>query len=113
MLKIADGLIPIGAFKAQAKKYLAQLAKRSSPLLITQNGKEAAVIMSPTLYDKMYTAFVRQGIQEGLADAAAGRTTTMKEGMASIDAAIEAKWPKASHTVRAKAAKVVRRKPSR
>lgn len=72
-MKITDSCIPIGAFKAQAKKYLADLAKHETPIIITQKGRAAAVLVPPELWDWYSNTKLQHSIARGEADLAAGR----------------------------------------
>lgn len=50
-IRLADGIVPLAAFKSQASRYLKQVAESQSPVVITQNGRAAGVLLSPTAYD--------------------------------------------------------------
>jgi len=73
-IRVSEGIVPLGAFKAQASRLLKELKQETSPLVITQNGRPAAVLLSPEAYDDLQE---RQEFLEtvgrGLADAMAGR----------------------------------------
>lgn len=75
-LRVSESIIPVSEFKAKAAECLRRLERSARPLVITQNGKAAAVLLSPAAYDELTarSAFV-QAVEEGLADAEAGRTT--------------------------------------
>lgn len=79
-LRISDGIVPIGEFKAQAARWLRRLANRSRPVVITQNGRPAGVLISPTEFDRLQERqrFL-ESIAAGLADAEAGRLMDTKE----------------------------------
>ena len=64
---------PSYAFKAQA----ADLVETGAPVVITQNGKPAGVLLSPEAFDEPTepARFVAV-VEEGLADAQAGRINT-------------------------------------
>jgi prevent-host-death family protein len=80
ILKVSEDVVPVGQFKAQAKKWLARAAETGQPLVITQNGRPAAVMLSPVEYDRLTERerFLRS-VEAGLADAEAGRTHTTDE----------------------------------
>lgn len=62
-------------FKAEAAEWLRRIASSGQPLVITQNGKAAGVLLSPTTFDELTErAAFAEAIQEGLADARQGRT---------------------------------------
>jgi len=73
-VRVSEGIIPLGAFKAQASRLLKDLKQATSPLVITQNGRPAAVMLSPHAYDELQERqeFL-EAVARGLADAVAGR----------------------------------------
>jgi len=72
--------MPIAELKAHLSEVVRGLETRARPLVITLNGKSAAVVMSPKEYDRMcYRTRVLEGISEGLADVAAGRSISDEE----------------------------------
>jgi antitoxin YefM len=73
-LRVSDHIVPVSDFKAQAAEWLRRVAESGHPLVITQNGKAAGVLLSPVLYDEL-TERQRylEAIREGLADIEAGR----------------------------------------
>lgn len=54
-VNVADGIVPLGEFKAQAARYLRDLASQSTPIVITQNGKPVAVVLSPDAFEEIRT----------------------------------------------------------
>jgi len=52
-LHVADDIVPIGEFKTQAARLLRRVAQTSRPLVITQNGRPAGVMLSPAEYDRL------------------------------------------------------------
>ena len=84
-LKIAENIIPVSEFKAKTAEWLRRLAESAAPVVITLNGKAAAVLLSPTEYDTLTerARFV-QAVEEGLADVAAGRTRPHAEVTAEL-----------------------------
>ncbi|RMH64331.1 MAG: type II toxin-antitoxin system Phd/YefM family antitoxin [Calditrichaeota bacterium] len=72
-LNVSTDIIPIGEFKSQMSKWLNTAKKTGHPLIITQNGKPAAVVLSPEEFDKMkYTERFINSVNQGLADITAG-----------------------------------------
>jgi prevent-host-death family protein len=79
-IQVADDILPIASFKARASEVVRSLRTRGRPMIITQNGKPAAVLLSPEEYDRLaYTERFRTAVREGLADAEAGRTVSDDE----------------------------------
>jgi prevent-host-death family protein len=86
-IKLSEDVVPVSEFKAQASEWLKRLRETHQPLVITQNGKVAGVILSPAEYDRlMYHARFVAAVEEGLADADAGRTTPHEEVLKEIEA---------------------------
>ena len=70
-LRVSDGVIPLGEFKTHAARYLKDL---DGPVVITQNGRPAGVLLAPSEYDRIreQQSFL-ESIAAGMADAQAGR----------------------------------------
>jgi len=79
-VQIADGIVPLGEFKAQAAKLLKRVGESGEPMVITQNGRPAGVLVSPKEYDRIVERerFL-ESIAAGLADAEAGRVIDTAE----------------------------------
>ncbi len=71
---LSEDVLPIGEFKTQASSVLRKLRQSQRPVVITQNGKPAAVLITPEEFDQMRERdrFVA-AVGEGLADSKAGR----------------------------------------
>ncbi len=76
-LRISEDIVTVSDFKAQASDWLRRIASHHHPLVITQNGKPAGVLLSPAAFDELSE---RQeflaAVQEGMADEQAGRSHT-------------------------------------
>lgn len=74
-LRVSENIVPVSEFKAQAAELLKRLAESQHPLVITQNGRAAGVLLSPAAYDALMgkLEFVA-AVNAGLADVQAGRT---------------------------------------
>ncbi len=71
--RINDDILPIGEAKAQLSRILRELGDRGRPVVITQNGRPAGVMITPAEYDRLtYADRVRAAIYEGLAQSAEG-----------------------------------------
>jgi len=72
--QVAEDIVPVAELKARLGEIVRGLDGRPRPLVITLNGKPAAVMMSPHAYDRLseQSRFV-QSVELGLADADAGR----------------------------------------
>lgn len=81
-VKVAKDIVPLAEFKAQSASWLERVRASGQPVIITQNGKPAAVMISPEEFDRIqsqYTEFVRGEIREAEADIAVGRVMSAKE----------------------------------
>ena len=79
-VQVSDGIVPLGEFKAQAAKLLRRLGESGEPMVITQNGRPAGVLLSPKEFDLIQERqrFL-ESVAAGLADAEAGRVIDTTE----------------------------------
>jgi antitoxin YefM len=79
-ISITNDIVPIAEFKTGISKWFKSLNESNHPLVITQNGKPAGVLLSPKDYDEMvYNKAFLESIARGISDADSGRTVTAKE----------------------------------
>ena len=52
-IRVSDSIMPLGDFKANAARVLKDLADQDAPLVITQHGRPAAVVLSPAAFDEL------------------------------------------------------------
>lgn len=90
-LQVAEDIVPIGEFKTHLSERIRGLRGRHRPLVITQNGKAAAVLLSPEEFDRL-TAHARfvAAVQDGLDDHRAGRVISNEELGRRLDARLGA-----------------------
>jgi prevent-host-death family protein len=50
-INLEKDLIPLSDFRASCKKYITSLSDERNSIVLTQNGKAAAVLVSPGEYD--------------------------------------------------------------
>ena len=82
-LRVAEDIIPIAEFKTHASAYFRRLHRTRRPMVITQNGKPAAVVLSPEEFDELgYREYVKAKVQAGIESAE-------REGTHSLDDALE------------------------
>ncbi len=78
-LKISKDVVTLAEFKSQAASLLQRIGSSSQPLLITQNGKPAGVLLSPAEFDRIQeqesSRFVTS-VNRGLQDADSGKVLT-------------------------------------
>jgi prevent-host-death family protein len=92
-LQISEDILPVGEFKTHASKVIRRLQETKRPFVITQNGKPAAVLITPGEFDRLneHARFI-EALDEGLKDAARGRmveddelTRELDEAFGSLD----------------------------
>lgn len=89
-LSLKEGLRPLSDLKARAGEVIRQVQRSGRPVVITRHGRGVAVIVSVEDFER-YQAYeermrIRRAVQEGLADAKAGRTTPHDEVVAAWEA---------------------------
>ncbi len=73
-------LVPITDMKRQAGKVLDTLRTERTPVVITEHGRAAAVLMDVASYEAMTRRFeILKGIEEGERHIAEGRTVSWEE----------------------------------
>jgi prevent-host-death family protein len=91
----AEDIIPIAELKANMSEIVRGLDERPRPLVVTLNGKPAAVVMSPREYDLLsYRARFVEAVSGGLADAQAGRTVDGEHAVSELLREIAPKKPR-------------------
>jgi prevent-host-death family protein len=79
-ISISQNIVSLSDFKNKASKMLHEIQNSHRPLVITQNGKAAAVLLSPQDFDFLteQARFV-DAVQRGLADVQNGRVLPDEE----------------------------------
>lgn len=73
-LQISEDILPLGQFKTHAAQILKRINGNNHAIVITQNGKPAAVVLSPSEFDRLNAqARFISAVQQGLNDEQAGR----------------------------------------
>ena len=88
-LHVSQDIVPIGEFKAHASRLLRDLRNDKRPLVITQNGRPAAVLLTPEEFDRLSgrEQFL-SAVREGLADSEAGRVISDEDLTDELDRAL-------------------------
>ena len=74
-ISITNDIVPIAEFKAGISRWVKSLKNTGQPVIITQNGKPAGVLLSPEDYDELvYKKSFLDSIGRGIADAESGKT---------------------------------------
>lgn len=89
-LRISEDILPIADFKARASEVVRRLREHRRPVVITQRGKPAAVLLAPEEFAQLVNGagFV-SAVGEGLSDVAAGRVLSDEELDAALDEQLE------------------------
>jgi prevent-host-death family protein len=91
-LRVSEDIVPVSDFNAQSASWLKRVAETGHPLIITQNGKAAGVLLSPAEFDRLSERARFVGaVEEGLADADAGRLSDHEAVVARMTARFGAK----------------------
>lgn len=84
-VRMAEDIVPVSDFKAQAADLLKRVAKTGHPLVITQNGKAAGVLLSPAQFDALNErSRLIAAVEEGLAQSEAGLGVPHEEVVAEM-----------------------------
>ncbi len=79
-ISVANDIVPIGEFKAGLSKWIKKSKSSGNPIVITQNGRPAAVVISPTDYDQL--SELRQfvdSVKRGLIDSDKGNVLSTNQ----------------------------------
>ena len=79
-ISITNDIVPIAEFQTSISKWFKSLKATGHPLIITQNGKPAGVLLSPGDYDALvYKKSFLDSVGKGIADAESGKTLQTNE----------------------------------
>jgi len=79
-INISQDIIPVGEFKTGISKWLRSIRNKNHPIVITQNGRPAGVLITPEEYDKLvYTKMFTESINRGIQDIQTGNIFTTSE----------------------------------
>jgi antitoxin YefM len=84
-ISIKNDIVPIAEFKTSLSKWFRSLQSTGHPVVITQNGKPAGVLLTPEDYDELvYRRSFLDSVDRGISDADSGRTHTTRELRAAL-----------------------------
>ncbi len=90
MLDITTDIQSLTTFRRSSAAVLKQLKKSKRPMVLTVNGKAAAVVQDAEAYQRLLDmaaqADAREGIRQGLEDERKGRLQPIREFFAEFDA---------------------------
>jgi len=79
-INVSQDIIPVGEFKTGISKWLRSIRDNKHPVVITQNGRPAGVLITPEEYDNLtYTRIFSESINRGITDINAGKIYTTLE----------------------------------
>jgi antitoxin YefM len=79
-IQIASDIIPLGEFKTGLSACMKKVQATGHPLIITQNGRPAGVLLSPVEYDNLvYRKQFIESVEQGLAAAESGKVYSTDE----------------------------------
>jgi len=85
-MNVAQDIVPINEFKSRASRMIREVRRTRRPLVVTQNGRAAAVVLAPEEFDRIRErARVVAGIERGIADADAGRGVSDAEAWRELE----------------------------
>ena len=79
-VRISQDFVPVSELKAGAAEVLRRLGETDAPVVVTQHGRPAGVLLSPRAFDELTERgrFV-SAVNEGMADALGGRVVPHAE----------------------------------
>lgn len=80
-INLEHDVVPFTAFRASLSAYIEQTRRTHRPILVTQNGKSAAVLLSPADFETLALACA---VERGEEDLCAGRVTPHDEARRNI-----------------------------
>lgn len=84
-ISVSNDIVPIAEFKTSISKWFRNLQQTGHPVIITQNGKPAGVLLSPADYDDLvYRKSFLDSVERGITDADSGRTYSTDEFKAKL-----------------------------
>lgn len=84
-INLEHDVVPFTAFRASLASYIEQTRRTHRPILVTQNGKSAAVLLSPADFDQAAeTLALTRAVERGEEDLRAGRVTPHDEARRKI-----------------------------
>ena len=91
MLNVTTDIQSLTTFRRSSGDFIKHLKKSKRPMVLTVNGKAAAVVQDAEAYQRLLdiaaNADAREGIRQGLEDAKKGRTRPARQFFAEFEAA--------------------------
>jgi PHD/YefM family antitoxin component YafN of YafNO toxin-antitoxin module len=91
MINLATDIQSLTTFRRSSANFIKHLKKSKRPMVLTVNGKAAAVVQDPEAYQRLLDiaaqASAEEGIRQGLEDEKNGRLKPIREFFAEFEAA--------------------------
>ncbi|MGB5156021.1 type II toxin-antitoxin system Phd/YefM family antitoxin [Desulfobacterium sp. N47] len=85
-INVANDIVPVAEFKVQVSKYLKNIKTTGRPMVITQNGKPAGVLLTPDDFEELiYQKSLIESIGRGISDLEKGNIFTTEELRAKLE----------------------------
>ncbi|MGH7492697.1 MAG: type II toxin-antitoxin system Phd/YefM family antitoxin [bacterium] len=73
-ISVLNDIVPLGEFKAELSKWMRSVQQSGQPVIITQNGRPAGVLLSPKDFDELrQSKLFIDSVRRGVDDASSGR----------------------------------------
>jgi prevent-host-death family protein len=90
MLDITQDIQSLTTFRRRSGDFMKQIRKSKRPVVLTVNGRAAAVVQDAAAYQRLLDLAARadahEGIRQGLEDSRLGRTRPAREFFAEFEA---------------------------
>jgi prevent-host-death family protein len=87
---IGQDLVPVNEFRSNMATYLKRVSHSGRPVILTQRGRAAAVLIDPAMLDEIEESQeVVRKVMRGLEDGAAGRTVSSQDLFSELETIIE------------------------
>jgi prevent-host-death family protein len=84
-ISVSSDIIPVGQFKSDLARYLREIQEKNNSLIITQNGKPAGVLISPSEFDELrQTKLFLESLSRGLTDSDKGEVISTSQLRAEL-----------------------------
>ena len=79
-ITVSDDIVPVAEFKSGLSRYLKTLRETGHPLIITQNGRPAGVLITPSEYDQLtYKQLFTESVLRGAKEIESGESYSTDE----------------------------------
>jgi prevent-host-death family protein len=85
-ISISNDIIPIGEFKSSISKWINKTKNTGQPIIITQNGRPAAVMITPNDFDELqHSKLFVESVSRGISDAEAGNVFSTEQLQSELE----------------------------